>query len=275
MKKSVLMNSVATLTLFAAFDPGEGGKWKLDENGAIVMKDGDPVYTNSAGEESTIAGNVIKRLNDEAFVARKAKEDVDKKLKKFGDLDPQLARKAIDTVSKIDAKTLIDAGDVDKVRAEISSGFEAQVGELKTQNETLQATVESMTLDGAFNGSQYVKDKIAVPTEMFRSTFGRYFKVEDGKVVPYGADGNRLMSKASPGAYADFDEGVAILVEGYQYKDSIMKPPSEGNGSGSGGGGGGRGQGATISTAEFDQLPPNKQAEMAAKAGSGELTIVD
>lgn len=271
----MLMNSAVIGAAFSAFDPGDGGKWKLDEAGAMVMKDGDPVWLNSAGEETAIAGNAIKRLNDEAHVARKRFEDSEKKLKKFGDLDVDVARKAIETVGKLDAKTLIDAGEVDKVKAEISAGFTAQLDELKDQNGTLQQTVESMTLDGAFNGSQYVKEKIAVPTEMFRGTFGRHFKVEDGKVVPYGADGNRLMSKSSPGAYADFDEGVSILVEGYQYKDTIMKPPSDASGSGNGGGGGGNGGGATITTADFDQLPPNKQAEIAAKAGAGEMTIVD
>ena len=269
----MLMNSVATVVAFSAFDPG--GKWKLDEDGKIVMKDGDPVWLNTAGEESTIAGNAIKRLNDEAHVARKRFEDAEKKAKKFEGIDIDVAKKAIETVGKLDAKTLIDAGEVDKVKAEISAGFTAQLDELKGQNGSLQQTVESMTMDGAFAASQYVKEKIAVPVEMFRNTFGKHFKVEDGKVIPYGADGNRLMSKASPGAYADFDEGVGILVEGYQYKDTILKPPSEGNGSGNGGGGGGQGGGATMTVADFDQLQPGKQAEIAAKVGAGEMQLVD
>jgi hypothetical protein len=274
MKKSIILNSTAICSAITAFESGDSGKWKLDENGAIVLQDGNPIYINSDGKEQTIARDTITRLNGENHDTRKQLEQAKSRLEKFKDIDADAARKAIDTVSKLDEKTLIDAGEVDKVRNEIKTQYEAQIGELKTQNGSLQGKVEGMTLDNAFGGSVYVQENIAVPVEMFRNTFGKHFKIEDGKVNAYGADGARLMSKKSIGAYADFDEAAEILVSAYPYKDTITKAPDT-NGSGSGGGGGGRGNGATVTIAQFDLMTPAQQSDIAAKAGAGEINIID
>ena len=49
--------------------------WKLDESGAIVMKDGNPVYVDSQGQEKTVSTDTITRLNNEAKQHRVAKEE--------------------------------------------------------------------------------------------------------------------------------------------------------------------------------------------------------
>jgi hypothetical protein len=76
-----------------------------------------------------------------------------------------------------------------------------------------------------------IAEKLAVPADMVQATFGNRFKIEDGKVVAYDANGNKIFSRARPGELADFDEALETLVEQYPYKDHILK------GSGANGGG--------------------------------------
>ncbi len=51
-------------------------------------------------------------------------------------------------------------------------------------------------IGGAFGRSKFVTDKIAVPPDMLQNTFGKAFKVEEGRVVAYGDDGNKIYSRA-------------------------------------------------------------------------------
>jgi hypothetical protein len=62
-----------------------------------------------------------------------------------------------------------------------------------------------------------------VPADIIESRFGKNFKIEEGKVVAYGHDGNKLFSKSRPGEPAEFEEALELLVDGYAHKDQILK----------------------------------------------------
>lgn len=261
-----------------AFDPGKAG-WKIGADGKIEMKDGNPVYLDSAGNESTVEGGTIARLNAEAKQHREAKERAEGELNKFKGadgklLDPTIALKAVETVSKLDAKKLIDSGEVDKLKDQIKGEFTAQLTERDAKIKEQAAAIDGMTLNAAFSSSKFIADRIAVPAEMFRNTFAKNFKVEDGKVVPYGNDGNKILSSKRIGETADLDEALEKIVEAYPHKDAIMKAPNA-SGSGNGGGGGSRGNGRFISRADFAKLPPHEQKATADAAGKGEITITN
>ncbi len=269
MKKHLLLSTVAILS-FAAFDNKTA--WKLNEAGAIEMKDGNPVYLDANGKEMVIDQNTIGRLNGEAKGHRESKEAAEAKLKAFEGLDAEAARKALDTVSKINAKTLIDAGEVDKVRAEIGGQFTKQLTEKDAALSTLQQKIDAMHVGNVFANSEFLRDSIAVPRDMFEAFFRSNFKVEDGKVVAYDKAGNRLMSKTKAGEYAESDEVLQLLVEMHPQKDTILKADL-GKGSGSGGGGGSKGGGRVMKRSDFEQLPPTKQSEIAAKVRTGEMQL--
>lgn len=94
---------------------------------------------------------------------------------------------------------------------------------------------------------------------MVQATFGKNFKIEDGKPVAYDNNGQKIYSRTNHGDPASFDEALDILVSGYQYKDSILK----GN-QGSGGGfkgQGGQGGGKSMSRESFEQLKPTERAK--------------
>jgi len=243
-------------------------KLKLDEAGHVVVQDGKPVYVHDDGKEvafdAVATVSTISRLNGEAKTHREGKEAAETKLKAFeGIADPSAALKALDTVSKLDQKKLVDAGEIDTVRSEISKGYETKLSEADTRLKTLEGQLYSEKIGGSFSRSKVISDKFAIPADLVQARFGSAFKVEDGKVVAYDPNGNKIYSRARPGELADFDEAIESLVDAYPYKDQILKG-SGASGSGAGGGKGGGGNGKkSLSRAQFDALDPaGKQAHV-------------
>jgi hypothetical protein len=104
-------------------------KLKLDDKGAVVVQDGKPVYIPTTGKRSPSTSRApqatISRFNGEAKSHRERAEAAEGKLKTFeGISDPEAARKALNTVANLDAKKLVDAGEVEKVKAEAVKAVE-------------------------------------------------------------------------------------------------------------------------------------------------------
>ena len=220
-------------------------KLKLDENGHVVVQDGKPVYVHEDGKEvafdaaQTVA--TISRLNGEAKSHREAKEQFEAQAKAFEGLDPVKVKEALGIVQNLDAKKLVDAGEVDKVKAEITDAlkktYEPQIQEWQEKAQGFESALHNELVGGGFARSDYIQKNIAVPVDMVQNTFGKNFKIEEGKVVAYGTDGQKIYSRTRPGEVADFDEALETLVGGYQHKESILKGSQAGGGGYQGGGG--------------------------------------
>ncbi|WP_047280515.1 DUF6651 domain-containing protein [Pseudomonas lundensis] len=217
-------------------------KLKLDENGNAVLQDGKPVYVHDDGKEvafdapGTVA--TITRLNSEAKGHRERAENAEKAVKAFDGIDdPAAAKKALATVANLDAKTLVDAGEIETVKTEISKAFQLQLDEVTGKAQTLEQQLYAEKIGGSFSRSKFIADKLAVPADMVQATFGQNLKVEDGKVVAYDAQGQKIFSRARPGELADFDEAIETLVSQYPHRDHILKS-SGANGGGAQNGGG-------------------------------------
>lgn len=250
------------------------GGWKLDDDGNIELKDGNPVYVDSSGREMTLRADAISQANADAKAQREAKEELEKKLKVYDGLDADKAREALNKIKDIDLSKMVDAGELDKVKHEIQKEYEVKLSEKETHAKTLQQRLDDMYVNSVFSSSEFVQNSLAVPRDMFEATFKSNFKVEEGKVVAYDKSGNRLMSKENIGEYASPDEALRLLVDAHPQKETIIRA-DVGSGTGSNGGGANRGIGRTMKVAEFDKLLPSKQAEIAAKVGSGEMTLTD
>ena len=72
-----MISTVSVLALLTAYDNQPG--WKLDADGKIEMRDGNPIFIDSSGTEKVMDGGVITRLNGEAQAHRTEKEDLQKK----------------------------------------------------------------------------------------------------------------------------------------------------------------------------------------------------
>lgn len=272
MKKMLIARLLSSTGIPLAFDPGSP-TWKMDGD-KVAMREGNPVYLQADGSEMVIDFNTISRLNGEAKTHREAKEAATNRLKEFEGIDPKAAREAFEKLSKIDQKKLIDAGEVDKVTAQISGQFTTQLQEKDAALTGLQGKLNKMILDSAFSQSVFIRDNIAIPPDFFRDGFSKFFKVENEKIVALGHDGNPLYSQSRAGEPANFEEAIQILVDRHPAKNDLLRTNVNG-GSGNQGNGGGRGAARTMRRADFEKLSGSQQAEVAMKARKGEVAIVD
>lgn len=253
----------------------------IELNGATYaeVQDGKPVYEADDGKvvafDAAYTNATIKRLNAEAKAHREAKEAAEAKLRDFADLDPEAARKAIETVGNLDAKKLIDAGEAEKAlrsaREAYEQKWEAAYKPVEAERNALKSQLHNERLAVAFSRSKYIADKLAVPTDIVQARFGAHFTVgDDGKIQAKGPDGNPVYSPARPGEPAEFDEALETLVNAYPHRESILK------GSGASGGGAGGSRSAdgkrTITRAQFGAMSPAEQSTVARDKG---VAIVD
>ncbi|MGF6212338.1 DUF6651 domain-containing protein [Comamonas sp. 4034] len=221
-------------------------KLKTDDQGHVVVQDGKPVYVKDDGSELAfdVVGTTqtITRLNAEAKSHRERAETAEKSLKGFeGISDPAEALKALQLVANLDAKKLVDAGEIEKVKTEIGKAFQTQLDEAKGQSSKLEQQLYAEMIGGSFARSKFALDKLAIPPDLVQAYFGKAFGIEEGKVVAKDANGNKLYSAANPGELAGFDEALEMLVNQYPGKDHILKG-SGASGSGAQGSQGGGGQ---------------------------------
>lgn len=212
-------------------------KLKLDAQGHVVVQDGKPVYVTDDGQEVAFDAvettAAIKRLNGEAKGHRERAEAAEKALKAFEGIDPEAAAKALDTVTKLDQKKLIDAGEVDKVRAEITKNWESKLSEAEKAKQALEQQLHNELIGGNFARSKVIAEKLAIPADLVQAAFGSAFKVENGRVVAYDKNDQAIYSKANPSEPAGFDEALLSLVDAYPNKEHILKG-SGASGSGAG-----------------------------------------
>ncbi len=256
-----------------------------DSNGAIVTQDVNgqklPVFKHADGKEIAFDADstlgTISRLNGEAKSHREKAEAAQTALKAFEGLDPTKAREAIEKMSTVDLSKMVSVGEVEKVKTEVAKALEQQYAPIKTKAEQLQQQLEAHLIGAAFSGSQFVATKIAAAdaasaAQIARGLFGQNLKVEDGKVVAYDGNGNKIYSKTRPGELADPNEAIEVLITGSPLAASILKGANA-SGGGAGGGGGGGGNGKTqLSRAAWQALSPSEQR---AKATDPKVEIVD
>lgn len=259
--------------------------FKFNADGTIVM-DADrkqPIFIGADGREAPFDADgtvaTIGRLNGEAKSHREAKEAAELKLKSFeGIEDGAAALAALETVKNIKAGDLTTAAKVQEIKdAAAKSAQEAvanatraaQEKETQLTEQLAQRTSELNThiIGGSFAGSAFIKDKLAIPADMAQKFFGDRFKVDGGKLVPLGADGNPIFSATNHGNHADFEEAIQVMVGQYAHKDSILKG-SGASGGGASGGAGGAGGGKTMTRAAFDAATPVAKAEFAKSGGT-------
>jgi hypothetical protein len=251
--------------------PGWAGeapmKLKLDANGNAVLQDGMPVYVHSDGKEVPFdaAGTVatISRLNGEAKSHRERYQTAEEKLKLFeGIEDPKKAMDALKTVSNLDAKKLVDAGEFEKVKTEITKSYEEKLQAEQSKAKKYESELFNERVGGAFSRSKYIGEKCAVPADMIQSRFGSNFKIEDGKIIGYDTNGGKIYSRARPGEVADFEEAIETLVGSYQYRDNILKAPQSSGAGAQSQNGGASPNAKTIKRADFLARAPAEQASL-------------
>jgi len=250
-------------------------KLKIDAEGHAVIQDGKPVYVHDDGKEVPFDAQAaiakIGQLNGEAMGHRQAKEAAEAALKRFeGISDPNAALDALSKLANIDAKKLIDSGQVDTIKAEAIKAVEEKYAPVLAERDTLKSQLDKEIRGGSFARSKFAEEKVVVPRHMLERTYGDNFKVEDGKLVPYDSNGAKIFSRVKPGEIAEFDEALELLISADPYRDHILKGQI-GAGGGSTSSVQGQGGPKSMARGDFMKLAP---AEQAAKAKDG-FTITD
>jgi hypothetical protein len=252
--------------------------FKTDANGNIVI-DAEkklPIFVYDDGREApfdadtTIAS--IGRLNGEAKSHREAKEAAEAALKPFRDAgitDAASAAEALQTMANIKTGDLTTAAKVQEIKdaatrsaneavANATRAAEEKQRALTEQNAKLTQDLNNHIIGGSFAGSKFIADKLAIPADIAQKVFGDRFKVDGGKLVPLGADGNPIFSSTNHGNHADFEEALQVMVSQYPNKDMILK------GSGASGGGAQGGKAApgakNVTRAQFDSMDQGARA---------------
>lgn len=246
--------------------------WKTNDDGLIVAKDGNPVWVQEDGSEAAVQGNAITRLNTEAKQLRERAEKAEAAAKVFEGMDPDTVRDALDKVGKIDAKALVDSGQVDTLKAQFKAQLDKTVAEKDDLVQTLQQRLNDTMIGNAFANSQFINERTILPRDVAQAYFGKSFKVEGDQVVAYGSDGQPIGSRRNIGDFASVDEAIEILLEKHPDKDRILKAaPAGGTGAGHGAGRGGP-EAKTIKRSDF--LARSAQ-EQAALIREKKMTVVD
>ena len=274
MKKINLFATACALPIIAAAFNSNG--WKKDGDGKLATDaDGNPVYVQADGAEQSVTSQTIAQKNGEAKANRERAEKAETALKAFEGIDPAAARTALETVSKLDQKALIDAGEVDKVKDQLTAQFNKTIDDTKADNEKLKAQVDNLTLGRALDGSKFIAENVAVPRDMFVATFGQNFKVVDGKIVAYDGNGNPINAPGRMGDHATVDEALQILVAAHPHKDAILKAKGTGGTGNPGNAGNGKPGVKSITRAEYDAMPHDQKATTGQALAKGELQIVN
>lgn len=241
---------------------------------AEINDEGKPVYVGDDGKEHAYDAPAMRgsldRLNSALEDERKAKGTLETQLAAFEGIEADKAREALKKVQALKDKDLIDAGEAERLRTEIKESFQGKLDAKDAELETVRGNWSKEKLSNAFNGSKFVKDKIAIPPDMLQATFGQHFEVEDGKIKPVDGNGNTIFSKSNPGEIAGFDDALEQIIAVYPHRDSILKG-SGANGSGAGAPNGAAGK-KSMTRADFDSLTPDQQHKAMTKDG---VTLTD
>lgn len=252
-------------------------KLKLDGEGHAVLQDGLPVYVHADGKEAPFdaaaTAGTIARITDESKGFKTRAQTAEEKLKSFEGIDdPAAAKKALGIVANLDDKKLVDAGEIERVKNAAIEAVEAKYKPITEERDRLLGENKAEKLGNAFGKSKIITDKLILPAEAVQKLFGDNFDVDGGRIIAKDAHGNIINSRSRPGEVADFDEAMETLIDGYAYKDSILKGNGQRGDGARGSNNQGSGGGKTISRAEFNKLPPGEQMKTAT---SGQTQIVD
>ena len=217
--------------------------WKTDENGNLVVVDGNPVVITADGKEEAFSlesnKQYIESLKAEAIGHRQKGNGYKEQLQAFDGIDPVKAREAMEKVKSFSEKDLIDAGKVEEIKAEMKRVHDVQLAEANSKVDQYKHQMQSYIIGQSFGDSKFVTEKLNIPADMARTFFGNNFTVDaNNKVIALHDPKNPesiIYSDSNPGEPASFDEALAKFINAYQHKDTILKGSgNQGSGTSSG-----------------------------------------
>lgn len=247
---------------------------KVDEKGNAVLQEGKPIYVSDDGKEILVdvpsLFGKITALNTESATRRREVNEIKARFATFDGIEDLAdwtakAQKALDVVKNLDDKKLIDANQVEALKANLAEGYKKQLAERDAELGRKDKQIHSLAVSARFAASPWFSGeapRTILPPDVAESYFGKHFKVEasnNGPQVVGLVDGHPIYSREKPGEIAGFDEALEVIISAYPMKDRILR--AGGGGSGASGNTGGFSGNSTL-----EQL--RKDYEVQSKAGN-------
>lgn len=183
----------------------------------------------------------ISQVNAEREEERTALESLKAELEnskkdseKYKGIDPEEARKAMETVRNLEDAKMVEAGEVEKIKQSaieaIRDSHNEEISELKKKYEPiavdrdrLKTRLDQVIVSNAFANSKFIQEKVSVPSDMIESEFSDHIRVVNGKLKILDGSGKEIYSRKEPSRPADFDEALEVIIEAYPHKATILK----------------------------------------------------
>jgi hypothetical protein len=262
----------------------------LNEDGAVKLQDGKPVYKDKDGKEIAVdvpqmyqkiidlgKENKGHRENNEALTVKFKLFDGIEDLQEYKDK----ADKAIETVANFDEKDWLKADKVDSMKRQMKEAHEKEIsqmtdsftrkesdyqGKLGKKDEQIRKLMISAEFAKSplFSGDQ---PRTTLSPDFAESFFGKQFRIEEqdtGELVTraYYSNGDLIYSRANPGEPADFAEGMEEIWDKYPGKQKYIRT-KQGSGSGGGDGDGGDPNDLTTMKKEYQKAVAEKNPALA------------
>ena len=244
---------------------------------AIAVQDGNPVWIHTDGKEAGFnADAALTNLRDVTAESMGRKEKIrefETKLAPFAGIDDgagfiSQANAALETVKNYDGKKMIDAGEVETLKASVAATFNEKITGMETAWESKEkeyqdaitskdSNISNLLIKGAIGQAGFIEDKTVLTPSIVYDVFKDNFQIEEhdgvAKAVATRKDGTKIMSLKDPGSYASINEALETLVNEHPDKLRLLK--------GIDGGGGTPPNGNRNSNVDLSKMSPRERLD--------------
>lgn len=212
---------------------------KQDDNGNAILQDGLPVYVKPDGTEVPYdvskAQTSIHELGRENQSWREKYQSANEIASKYKDLDYEEVQKALETVSKLDNKQILEASEYEQRIAAVKKSLEEQLTSAQQELTNLRQSNAIGKIKAGIAASPFMK-QAAVSAETLHTLLRDNFKVEqNGDFYAVDSNGNKILNDS--GHVATVEEAVVSLM--HNHPDlALFTKPSGNQGAGVSNGGG-------------------------------------
>lgn len=212
--------------------------WKMDDNGALILDNGNPVFVLDGGEERSVdfpaMSTALTKANREAAERKDKIRSLEETAKVWAGIEDIPAFIA---AAKRDAEAVKAMGDKERTaeeaaRARVEAAttpLEKKIAEMQAEHVRMVEQYHASTIRSQFGTSKYVTEELVNPA-MAQELFAKHFSVgENGEIVGKDSAGNVIYDEKGP---AGFDFALRQIVNASPYK-SFMTKGSDKSGSGS------------------------------------------
>lgn len=213
---------------------GDGGK------GGDDTGDNDDAKGGKGGKPTDQEAKLLKDLMKHKAAAAAAAKEAQELRATFGDIDiddyKRMKQEQADSAAAAEAaeqKRLLEAGEFDKVKAQMSEHHQKTVdekdqiiAELQSKLSSKDGVIEGLTVGSSFKGSKFINEETVLTGSKARRLYGDHFDVVDGEVIGYDkprGDQERAPIVDGDGNPVKFESAIRKIIDLDPEKDDLLR----------------------------------------------------